>query len=190
MAHDGAARVRSAMRAVARADYLPPEVRDRAGDDAPVQIGHGQTNSQPRTVADMLRLLDPRPGQRVLDVGCGSGWTTALLSWLVGPDGTVLGVELEPALVRMARAHLAAQQVARVRVEQADPERLGWPAEAPYDAVLVSAEARELPQALLDQLGDPGRMVAPVNGVMLLVERGDGVDAVTRHGHYRFVPLR
>ncbi len=175
---------------MARTAYLPPEVRDRAGDDAPVQIGHGQTNSQPRTVADMLRLLDPRPGQRVLDVGCGSGWTTALLSRLVGPDGTVLGVELEPALVAMSRRHLAAQHVERVRVEAADPDELGRPAEAPYDAILVSAEARELPQPLLDQLGDPGRMVIPVRGVMLLVERRDGEVRTTRHGNYRFVPLR
>ena len=182
--------VAEAMRVVPRGDYLPPGQRDRAGDDAPVQIGHGQTNSQPRTVADMLRLLDPRPGDRVLDVGCGSGWTTALLSWLVGPSGTVLGVELEPALVEMARDNLAARQVPRVRVEQADPDRLGRPAEAPYDSILVSAEARELPQPLLDQLTDPGRMVVPVAGEMVLVERRDGRDHLTRHGRYRFVPLR
>ncbi|ANH37527.1 Protein-L-isoaspartate O-methyltransferase [Nocardioides dokdonensis FR1436] len=183
-------RVAQAMRAVARRDYLPPEVRGRAGDDAPVMIGHGSTNSQPRTVAAMLRLLDPRPGQRVLDVGSGSGWTTALLSWLTGPDGSVLGVELEPELVDMARAHLTAQAVPRVRVDVADADELGRPAEAPYDAILVSAEARELPPALLDQLADPGRMVIPVDGVMLLVVRRDGVDRVSRHGRYRFVPLR
>lgn len=183
-------RVALAMRSVLRRDYLPPEVRDHADEDAPVRIGHGSTNSQPRTVAAMLRLLDPRPGQHVLDLGSGSGWTTALLSWLTGPDGSVLGLELEPALVEMARSHLAAKHVPRVRVDVADPGQLGRAAEAPYDAILVSAEARELPPPLLDQLADPGRMVIPVGGVMLLVVRRDGEDRVSRHGHYRFVPLR
>ncbi len=120
-------RVAQAMRVVARRDYLPPGVRGHAGDDAPVMIGHGSTNSQPRTVAAMLRLLDPRPGQRVLDVGSGSGWTTALLSWLTGPGGSVLGVELEPELVDMARTHLAAQHVPRVRVERRRPRRARLP---------------------------------------------------------------
>jgi len=84
--------VADAFEAHPRAGFLPRLARRRAGHDGPIQIGRGQTNSQPRTVADMLRLLDVRPGQRVLDVGAGSGWTTALLAHLTGPDGTVVGV--------------------------------------------------------------------------------------------------
>src|SRR5699024_7586638 len=75
-----------------RARFLPASHRHLAGQDAPLPIGDGQTNSQPTTVADMLRLLDVREGNRVLDLGAGSGWTTALLAHLVGPDGEVLGV--------------------------------------------------------------------------------------------------
>ncbi|GCD91725.1 protein-L-isoaspartate O-methyltransferase [Nocardioides sp. LS1] len=182
--------VSAAFEAVPRAGFLPPASPWRADLDAPIPIGHGQTNSQPRTVEAMLRLLDVRPGQRVLDVGSGSGWTTALLGHLVGPTGTVIGVELEPALVLWGRANLRRTRFTWADIHRAEPGTLGRPAEAPYERVLVSAEAREVPQALLDQLGEEGRMVLPVAGLMTLVVRV-GEDVVTsRHGHYRFVPLR
>ena len=86
--------VTAAFDATPRRDFLPRGERRRAGHDGPVPIGYGQTNSQPRTVADMLRLLDVHPGERVLHVGTGSGWTTALLAHLVGPTGEVIGVSL------------------------------------------------------------------------------------------------
>ena len=84
--------VTAAFEAIPREGFLPRDERRRAGHDGPLPIGEGQTNSQPRTVANMLRLLEVGPGQRVLDVGSGSGWTTALLAHLVGPTGSVLGV--------------------------------------------------------------------------------------------------
>src|SRR3954463_4879288 len=111
-------RVSEAFAATPRARYLPRLARSRAAYDGPIQIGRGQTNSQPRTVAAMLRLLEVREGDRVLDVGSGSGWTTALLAHLTGPTGEVVGVELEPALVQFGRANLAHTDRPWARIEQ------------------------------------------------------------------------
>ena len=184
-------RVDDAFVAVPREWFLPERERHRASYDGPIEIGHGQTNSQPRTVADMLRLLEVRPGDRVLDVGSGSGWTTGLLAELTGPTGTVLGLELEPDLVAFGRANLAHGAWPWARIEQATPGRYGDPEGAPYDRILVSAQADELPSALVEQLTPNGRMVVPVAGVMLLVVgQGDGTAVASRHGYYRFVPLR
>ncbi len=189
--------VTAAFAAMPRTRFLPPEEVRRAGYDGPLPIGHGQTNSQPRTVEDMLRLLDVRAGDRVLDVGSGSGWTTALLAHLTGATGSVLGVELEPELVAFGTANLAATHQPWARIEAARAGVLGWPDLAPYHRILVSAGAVALPDALVRQLvadpDDPGRMVIPVAGEMLRVVRvgtAPGDVTITRHGHYRFVPLR
>lgn len=138
----------------------------------------------------MLRLLDVPAGARVLDVGAGSGWTTALLAHLVGPAGSVVGVELEPELAAWGAANLAATGQPWARVVVALPRVLGLPDDAPFDRILVSAEARRLPQALLDQLAVPGRIVAPVAGGLVVVSATTSGTAVTRHEGYRFVPLR
>ena len=183
--------VSAAFRAQPRVEFLPARVRDRAEHDGPLDIGHGQTNSQPRTVADMLRLLDVHLGQRVLDVGCGSGWSTALLAVLTGPEGLVLGLELEPELVAFGSANLERTQQPWARIEAAEPGRLGSPEQAPFDRILVSAQRAELPDDLVAQLTPTGRLVMPVAGAMLLVvAQGDEPPLVTRHGSYRFVPLR
>jgi len=183
-------RIAEAFSAVPRRLFLPRGARWRAGLDAPILIGHGQTNSQPRTVEAMLRLLRVEPGQRVLDVGSGSGWTTALLAHLTGESGEVLGVEIEADLVRFGSDNLAATHQPWASIHQAEPGFLGLPDKAPYDRILVSAEPRTLPEELVDQLGEGGRMVIPVYGTMLLVVREGGEVTVTRHGGYRFVPLR
>lgn len=181
--------VTAAFEAVPREGFLLPGSRDRAGDDAPVAIGHGQTNSQPRTVAAMLRLLDVSPGHRVLDVGAGSGWTTALLGELVGASGLVVGVELVPELAAWGEENVRRTASAWASVRRAAPGVLGVPGYAPYDRVLVSADAPRVPLPLLDQLGPESRMVLPVRGRMTLVVRSAGLDRSSQHGHYRFVPL-
>lgn len=182
--------VDAAFAAVPRAGFLPRPVRRRASYDGPLAIGHGQTSSQPRTVAAMLRLLDVRPGCRVLDVGSGSGWTTALLAHLTGPDGSVLGVEIVPELVRTGSASLAATGLGWATIEQAAPGELGCRRRGPFDRVLVSASARTLPEDLADQLdGHGGRLVVPVLTTMVLVVRSGAERVVTEHGGYRFVPL-
>lgn len=188
---EAAARVDAAFAATDRRGYLPEAVRDRAGVDAPLALTHGMTNSQPSTVRDMLLALAVPAGARVLDVGSGSGWTTALLAHLVGPTGAVLGVEIVPALVTFGAGNLAAAQRPWARIEPAAPDVLGRPDVAPYDRILVSAMAQTLPEPLVDQLADGGVLVVPVDGRMLRVSRTtSGATHVVRFGHYRFVPLR
>ncbi|GAA4373623.1 protein-L-isoaspartate O-methyltransferase [Nocardioides caricicola] len=183
-------RVSEAFAAAPREWFLPEHARGQAAQDRPIDIGHRQTNSQPRTVENMLRLLDVRAGDTVLDVGSGSGWTTALLAHLTGPDGEVRGLELEPDLVEFGRRNLARGNWPQATIEQATLGTYGDPAHAPYARILVSAQATELPATLVDQLAADGRMVIPVNGEMLLVEQSDNGPVVSRHGYYRFVPLR
>jgi len=188
---DSGSAVHAALRAVPRTGFLPDDVLSLADEDRPLPIGEGQTSSQPRTVAAMLRLLEVHSGHRVLDVGAGSGWTTALLAHLVGPAGSVLGVELSPALARWGAANVVASGHPWAQLREAAPGVLGAPEEAPFDRILVSAEAEALPQALVDQLADEGVLVVPVAGVMRRVVRhGSGEVTTSSHGDYRFVPLR
>src|SRR3954466_15716823 len=161
-------RVGEAFAAVPRAWFLPRSQRGRAAYDGPIDIGHGQTSSQPRTVENMLRLLAVRPGDRVLDVGSGSGWTTALLARLTGPGGEVRGVERVPQLVAVGAANLAATGQGWATISQAAAGGLGLPERAPFDRILVSAQADTLPDELVGQLGPGGRLVVPVAGTMLL----------------------
>ncbi len=179
----------AAFAAAPRRAFLPEGQQRYADQDRPLPIGWQQTNSQPRTVRQMLALLDVRPGLRILDVGCGSAWTTALLAHLVGPQGEVVGVELVPQLVEFGRRNLAVLPLAQARIEAANPDVLGRPDEAPFDRVLVSAGATGLPDALVEQLGVGGVLVVPVRGVMTEVRRTAAGTRVAEHGAYSFVPL-
>jgi protein-L-isoaspartate(D-aspartate) O-methyltransferase len=186
-------RLDAAFAAAPRVRFLPASQQRFADLDRPLPIGHDQTNSQPSTVREMLALLDVRAGQRVLDVGSGSGWTTALLAALAGPDGVVVGVEVVPDLVRLGRTQLAAlgrpEGCAPATIRQAETGVLGVPDQAPFDRILVSAGALSLPPPLVDQLGPAGVMVVPVAGHLTVARRQEaGVDVV-RLGAYAFVPL-
>lgn len=173
-----------------RRRFLPDARRAQASEDYPLPIGCGQTCSQPSTVAAMLRHLHVPTGARVLDIGAGSGWTTALLARLVGPTGMVLGLELEPELATWGSANLAAWAMRWAHIEPSTPGVLGRPIESGWSRILVSASARELPPELCDQLADGGRMVIPVRSTLWAVERhGDELKS-TSLGSYAFVPLR
>ncbi len=185
----GQDRVAAALEAVPREWFLPRAQVRHASRDAPLPIGHGQTNSQPTTVHRMLDLLEVREGDRVLDVGAGSGWTTALLAHLTGPTGTVTGVERVPELVAVATANVAAAGRPWARVAAAEPGILGLPADGPYDRILVSAQPARLPDELVAQLAPDGVLVIPVGGRMLRVRHAPGGPVVEEHGWYRFVPL-
>jgi protein-L-isoaspartate(D-aspartate) O-methyltransferase len=179
-----------AFAAVDRREFLPRSRRGEAGADQPIAIGHGQTCSQPSTVAAMLRLLDVPWGAAVLDVGAGSGWTTALLAHLVGPDGEVLGLERVPELAAWGAANVARARVPWARLLPAAAGVLGAPRAGGWPRVLVSAAPQRLPETLVDQVARGGRMVIPVGGTMLVVQRGeDGTVRTSDHGQYRFVPL-
>ncbi|WP_196780888.1 protein-L-isoaspartate O-methyltransferase family protein [Nocardioides sambongensis] len=194
-------RARAALSALPRRDFLPRRQHRFADDDRALSIGHGSTCSQPTTVLHLLTALDARPGHRVLDVGSGSGWTTALLAHLVAPAGRVLGVERVPALVEYGAARLAAARgtVGRepdepdkpdgpdeAAIVRARPGVLGWPEQAPYDRILVSADAATVPPSLVDQLAPAGVLVGPFGGQLCRVTRtGDGEVDVERRGSTR-----
>lgn len=182
-------RVRKAFGTIRRNDFLPPEQQGFGREDRALAIGYKQTNSQPTTVLNMLTLLEVEPGQRVLDVGSGSGWTTALLGSLVGPEGSVSGVEVVPELVTWGQENLAKYPMSWASITRADETTLGLPEEAPFDRILVSAEASRVPDELVDQLRVGGLMVVPVKGRMTVVRRTDGEPTVVHHGFYAFVPL-
>jgi protein-L-isoaspartate(D-aspartate) O-methyltransferase len=182
-------RVAAAMDAIARKHFLPREVVREAEWDMPLPIGFGQTNSQPSTVRLMLEWLDVHPGQKVLDVGSGSGWTTALLAHLTGENGQVIAVERIPELVAFGRENCARLGISNVKFHPAD-KVYGYPESAPYDRILVSAAAQAIPAPLVEQLAGGGRMVVPVQGNVIVVTKDDhgNIDQQSHPG-FIFVPL-
>ncbi len=177
------------MTATPRRGHLPDEQRHRATLDIALPLFRGTTNSQPSTVARMLDELEVPIGARVLDIGAGSGWTTALLAWLVGPTGSVLGLEIDPIVAAWGSERLRRTGRPWATLEVADPSVLGRPGEAPFDRILVSAMASQLPEALLSQLADGGVLVIPVDGRLCTVRRSGALLDITRSGAYVFVPL-
>jgi protein-L-isoaspartate(D-aspartate) O-methyltransferase len=151
-------RLLEALLATPRHLFVDEALGGRAYGEGALPIGCGQTISQPYIVARMLQLLGPGRGERVLEVGTGSGYQAALLARLAGAVFTVERIE---ALARRARERLRRAGVGNVRLRVGDGS-LGWPEEAPFDAIIVAAAAPAVPRALLDQLAPGGRMVVPV----------------------------
>jgi protein-L-isoaspartate(D-aspartate) O-methyltransferase len=183
-------RVLDAFGRVPREAFVDPGRERSAYDDRPIDIGRGQTISQPWVVALMLEALDLHPTDRLLEVGVGSGYAIALASSLVGE---AYGVERIPELAAAARERLERLGFGAIRLRTGDGST-GWPDEAPFDAILVSAGGREVPAALVSQLAPGGRMVIPVGGELdqdlLLVRRAESGDISQRSlGPVRFVPL-
>jgi len=181
----------NAFLAVDRKNFVPPDFKENAYEDYPLPIGAAQTISQPYTVAFMLELLGVRKGEKVLDVGAGSGWTTALLAYIVGPQGKVYGTELVPELVELGKENLATCKFPQAKILQAEKGVLGLSQQAPFDRILVSATAREVPQKLLDQLKEYGIMVLVVENAILRIQKILGEKPnVQRFEGFVFVPLR
>jgi protein-L-isoaspartate(D-aspartate) O-methyltransferase len=183
------ARTLAAVERTPRDAFLPPALAHLAYADQPLPIGCGQTISQPFIVAAMTEALRLAPAHRVLEVGTGSGYQTAILAALARD---VVSIERWPDLLEQARARLAALVIANVELRLGDGA-LGAPDRAPFDRILVTAAAPERPDALLGQLGERGVLVAPVcrgaaQELIRYEKTADGVTETTLH-QVRFVPL-
>ena len=171
-------RVIAAMSAVPRHELVPEDVRDEAYEDRPLPIGHGQTISQPYVVAFMTEQLDPKPTDRILEIGTGSGYQAAVLAGLVRE---VYSVEIVEPLAKRASADLARLGYKNVHVKAGDGYA-GWPEHAPFDAIIVTCAPEQIPEPLVQQLKDGGRMVIPVGRVggvqelFLLEKRGGKIE--------------
>ena len=181
----------AAMRAVPRHEFVPSDQRPYAYENTPLPIGHGQTISQPVVVALMTQLVRPRAGMRVLEVGTGSGYQAAVLA---ETGARVWTIEIFRALAEEARARLSRLGYREMTVRHGDGYA-GWPDEAPFDAIVVTAGADSIPPALIEQLAPGGRLVMPVGDPLrdqelVLVEKNDAGRVVSRRLlPVRFVPL-
>ena len=186
-------RVLEAMRTVPREAFVPEDLAEFAYDDSPLPIAEEQTISQPYVVALMAEALEIRPGDKVLEIGAGSGYAAAVLSRL---GGEVYAVERHESLAREAGERLARLGYTNVQVLHGDGT-LGWAEHAPYDAIVVAAGGPEVPPALLDQLAAGGRLVIPIGSDprsqdLVRVRRrhpNEGGDVREELGPVRFVPL-
>ncbi len=177
---------------ITRADFVPREFEQEAEADIPLPIGYGQTISQPTTVAIMFELLDIQVGQRVLDIGSGSGYTSALLANIVGPEGKVAAIECLPELHEMTKMNvekfglMSAGIVECVLGDGND----GYAPLQPYDRILVSAAPDDIPKALKEQLAPGGKMVIPIHNHLCYIEKRAENDFYREEfPGFSFVPL-
>ncbi len=190
----------NAFRKVKRADFLlasptggPEDINDLAELNEALPIGHNQTISQPLTVAFMLELLKPEPGDKILDIGSGSGWTTALLAEIIGPKGKVTGIEIIPELAEFGRKNVdkygfIRQGIAEIICQDGSK---GYAKEAPYDRILASASVQDqIPQTWKDQLKTGGIIVTPIkNSIWMFKKTNDQEFEKTEYPGFAFVPF-
>jgi protein-L-isoaspartate(D-aspartate) O-methyltransferase len=183
--------VESAFRNIPRHEFIPSSELDRAYYNEPLPIMKNQTISQPGVVSRMSEWLDVEDGQNILEIGTGSGWQTAILSYLVG-TGTVHSIEIHPELEKFARKNLEKFCLDNVNVILGDGS-MGYPEAAPYDRIIITAACTEIPLPLLEQLSDDGLIIAPVGdtsqSLVLLKKTSKGIIEVKNESNYVFVPL-
>jgi len=171
--HLGTKSIIDAFLGVPRIEFVIDEYKKDAQKDIALPIGFGQTISQPKTVAIMLALLSPQKGQKILDVGSGSGWTTALLSHIVGNSGKVFALDVIEEILEFGKKNVEKFSFVEKRIAEFHLAN-GWNGfeeEAPYDRILVSAGAESVPEALLDQLKIGGKMVIPIGRSLWFIEK-------------------
>lgn len=181
-----------AFEGIKRVDFLPENVKDLAELNEALSIGWGQTISQPLVVAFMLELLRPEKGDKILDVGSGSGWTSALLAHIVGKEGKIIAIEIIPELTEFGKNNVEKYNFVEkgiVRFVCADGSK-GYQDEAPFDKILASASAREIPKPWKEQLKIGGRIVTPIgSSIWLFLKKSDKEFEGTEYPGFVFVPL-
>ena len=181
-------RIIESFRKIKRIDFLPEEIKNLAEVDEALPIGFEQTISQPLVVAFMLELLQPEPGNKILDVGSGSGWTNALLGQIVGSKGRVISLEIIPELKEFGRRN-AEKYKGNIESICADGSK-GFEKEAPYDKILASASAKEIPLAWKEQLKIGGILVTPVNNsIWRFFKKSETEFVGEEYPGFIFVPL-
>lgn len=185
-------RIIEAFKKIDRADFVLRKTKKDAYLNIPLPIGYSQTISQPLTVAFMLELLKPKKGDKILDVGSGSGWQSALLGEIVGEKGKVFGVEIIPELVEFGNNNVAKYSFiskGTVKIISASGV-IGLRNESPFDRIIVGAMAETFPEELLKQLKVGGRLVLPYRGsVWLFVKKGEDEFKEHEYPGFAFVPL-
>ena len=184
-------RVESAIKKTPRHEFVPMSLQEKAYDDIPIPIMNNQTVSQPSVVSRMTEWLDVMEGQKILEIGSGSGWQSAILSYLVG-QGTIFSIERHPELVNFAKENLEKVGIKNVSVTLGDGS-LGLPKESPFDRIIITAACEKIPQSLFDQLSINGLLIAPVGeftqSLVLIKKTPHGVLEIKNEPGYVFVPL-
>jgi protein-L-isoaspartate(D-aspartate) O-methyltransferase len=184
-------RIFEALRKIPRHLFVLEEYQENAYDDFPLPIHESQTISQPYTVAFMIQELELKDGQHVLEIGTGSGWSAAIMQYLIGNEGTVITVERFLSLVEFAKENLHKVH-SKAHVILADGS-LGYPTRAPYDRIIVTAACPEIPKPFITQLKEGGILIAPVGRLfqtMIKAKKVDGILKTDSLGTFRFVPLK
>jgi len=183
--------VESAFRNIPRHEFVPTSELDSAYYNEPLSIIKNQTISQPGVVSRMTEWLDIKDGQKILEIGTGSGWQTAILSYLVG-TGIVYSIERHPELVKFARENLEKFRLYNTHVILGDGS-LGYPQASPFDRIIITAACTKIPLPLLEQLAENGLIIAPVGdssqSLVLLKKTSKGIIEIKNQSHYIFVPL-
>lgn len=187
-------RIIEAFRKTPRHNFVREDYLKHAYDDIPLPTMKGQTISQPYTVAIMTEALGPRPGEKILEIGAGSGYQAALLARCVEPKGEVITVELESDLVKFAKKNIKKLGIKNVRVICGDGKK-GFKKEAPYDKCMITAACNEVPKPVIEQIKVGGRIVAPVNNFlgqkMMVIDKISEKEFKKKNlGSFVFVPLR
>jgi protein-L-isoaspartate(D-aspartate) O-methyltransferase len=184
-------RVESALRNIPRHEFIPESELDYAYNNEPLSTMKKQTISQPGVVTRMTEWLDVKDGQKILEIGTGSGWQSAILSYLVG-TGNVYSIERHPELVKFAQENLKKLKIDNVHVILGDGS-IGYSKVAPYDRIIITAACSEIPLPLIDQLNENGLILAPVGdnsqSLILLQKTTKGMVEIKNQSKYVFVPL-